>query len=312
MPLASLTLAEPAPLARHVVVIVNRRAGQVLQAGRPSFERRLRDGFARNGMSVAPVFAKGRQIGKALEQADAQAPDLIVLAGGDGTVSQTLAQLAACTAPTAILPLGTLNLLGRDLGLTGNLDADIDAICTGERKAVSLARVNGRCFHSIAGFGLLSTMARERENARRTIPFSRLLGFAAAALRTLFTYRPIEVEFGEGEGSRRFIADTVLVTSNHFDGVPWRRARLDEGRLEVHLLEAGGISARLRLLWLTARGRWRQHDRLTSFPAGRFTVRRRKKRSVSLAVDGESIRLHGPVVFDIAPQTLYLHAKRDD
>jgi len=193
-------------------------------------------------------------------------------------------------------------------GLTGDLAHDIDAICTGTPRAVSLAEVNGRRFHSNAGFGLMSTMARERENARRAFPFSRALGFVAAGLRTLFTYRPIEVELGEGEKRRQFYADTVLVTSNHFEGMPWRRPNLEGRLLEVHLLEAGGLSARLKLLWLAAQGRWRDHDRLTSFTATRFIVRRRKKRSVALSIDGEACRLHGPIVFNVAPETLYLHA----
>lgn len=312
MPIAPVCQPEPATMPRRAVVVVNRRAGRVLQAGQEDFARRLRAAFARNGVTITPIFAKVRQLRKALERATTEQHDLVVLAGGDGTISHALPQLAACRTPAAILPLGTLNLLGRDLGLTGDMDTDIDTICMGEPRAISVGRVNGQHFHSIAGFGLLSTMARERENARRAFPFSRALGFAAAALRTVFTYRPIEVEIGEGESRKLFTADTVLVTSNPFEGVPWHRPRLDQRRLEVHLLAAGGIAARFRLLWLTARGRWRHHEQLTSFTASRFTVRRRKKHSVALAIDGEPARHHGPVIFDVAPEILYLNARRHD
>lgn len=293
---------------KKVVVVINQRAGRVLQVGQEAFAKALRGGFARHHCESELVFAAGEQIGHALQAVSPQDTGLLVLAGGDGTLSHALDELVASPIPCAILPLGTLNLLGRDLGLDGDLDHDIDAICTGSMRAVSLAQVNGRRFHSNAGFGLLSTMARERENARRAFPFSRALGFVAAGLRTLFTYRPIEVELGEGEARRQFSADTVLVTSNHFEGMPWRRPDLNGRLLEVHLLEAGGVSARLRLLWLAARGRWREHERLTSFTATRFIVRRRKKRSVALSIDGEACRLHGPIAFNVAPETLYLKA----
>ncbi|MCA0404562.1 MAG: hypothetical protein LCH39_00210 [Proteobacteria bacterium] len=305
-PLASPASARATP--KEVVVVINRRAGRVLQMGQESFARTLSEGFARHNGVLHLVFAQGEDINAALKAVDPQTVGLLVLAGGDGTLSHALDALVASPVPCAILPLGTLNLLGRDLGLTGDLAHDIDAICTGTPRAVSLAEVNGRRFHSNAGFGLMSTMARERENARRAFPFSRALGFVAAGLRTLFTYRPIEVELGEGEKRRQFYADTVLVTSNHFEGMPWRRPNLEGRLLEVHLLEAGGLSARLKLLWLAAQGRWRDHDRLTSFTATRFIVRRRKKRSVALSIDGEACRLHGPIVFNVAPETLYLHA----
>lgn len=308
--LASPRASAPAAqaIASKVVVVINRRAGRVLQMGHEAFAAALHKGFARHGRVVEPVFAKGRRLHRALQEAVRDDVGLVVLAGGDGTISHALQALVACPTPCAILPLGTLNLLGRDLGLSGNLDHDIDALCTGQPRAVSLALVNGRRFHSNAGFGLLSTMARERENARRAFPFSRAIGFAVAALRTLFTYRPIEVELGEGEHRRQFYADTVLVTSNPFDGMPWHRPDLNARVLEIHLLEAGGLASRLRLLWLAARGRWRDHPCLTSFTATRFTVRRRKKRSTALSIDGEACRLHGPVEFNVAPETLYLHA----
>lgn len=299
-----------AQATRSAHILVNRRAGRVLQMGRSAFAALVHREFERHGFVAQVEFVAARKLQRRLAEALQAKADLVVLAGGDGTVSQALAVLLRAEHPVAILPLGTLNLLGRDLGLTGDLAADIAALAQARPRAISLAQVNGRLFHSNAGFGMLSMMARERENARRAVPFSRALGFLLAAIRSLVTYRPIEVEIEGGTaGARRALkADTVLVTSNRFEGVPWTRARLDAGELEVHLLEAGGLAARLRLLWHIARGRWRDHPALTSFTCTRFMVQRARKNSIALAIDGERCRLHGPVVFDVADETLTLHA----
>ena len=74
------------------------------------------------------------------------------------------------TRPVGILPLGTVNVLGRDLGLVGPLERQIEALCQGEPVTMDIGQVNDRLFHSISGMGFFSLMAREREYARRRFP----------------------------------------------------------------------------------------------------------------------------------------------
>lgn len=307
----ALEIDTPPPTAleiRSVVLVANRRAGRVLQLGRERFSHLVIEAFARHGVVAQVVLKHSNAMEQALNSALESDADLVVLAGGDGSLSHALPALTQARRPCALLPFGTLNLLGRDLGLKADIAADIASLAASTPRQVSLGRVNMRLFHSIAGFGVLSTMARERENARRAWPFSRVLGYLAALWRTLLTYRPIDVEFESEAGAQTLRADTILVTNNRFEGVPWARRSLNARQLEVHLLAAGGVSARLRLLWLVVRGRWREHPALTSFTCTRFVVKRPRKNSIALAIDGESCRMHGPVVFDVAPQTLTLHA----
>jgi hypothetical protein len=71
-----------------------------------------------------------------------------------------------------------------------------------------------------------------------------VLATIVAAVRALIRTLPIEVEV-DGCYERQ-VAGAVLVTNNVFEGSPWRRPRLDEGMLEVHLLAAPGFVARTR------------------------------------------------------------------
>jgi diacylglycerol kinase family enzyme len=205
-----------------------------------------------------------------------------------------------------VLPLGTLNLLARDLGMSTDLQANLAFIATQNSRPIDLGEVNGRLFHSNAGLGFFAMMAREREVARRRFPFSKAMGFAFAALRTTLFSKTITVELEVAGQSVTMATDAVLVTNNRFAGTPWRRASMDEGLLEVHTLQAPGLLARLRAAIAVARGTWRDLPSLTSFTAPNVTLTRRGRTRAIVAIDGEIHRLANPLRFTVRQAALPL------
>lgn len=294
---------------RRAEVVFNRRAGTVLEQGEEPFRRALAEAFAAHGVEAKVTAVAPEELEAATRRAIEAAPDLIVVGGGDGTVSKLLPVLARSQAPIGILPFGTLNLLARDLGLTQDVRETVASLAGGRAVAVDLAAVNGRPFHSNAGLGLFTAMAREREQARRTLPGSIRIGYALAALRAVLRSRAVTVEIEADGQCRTLVADAVLVTNNRFEGTPWLRPSLDEGMLEVHLLDAGGLGGRFRALVAMARGTWRELPRLTSLPAREVTLRLRRRR-FSVAVDGEIQRFRGELHCTIRPRALRLLAGR--
>ncbi len=69
--------------------------------------------------------------------------DVVVAAGGDGTVRVVASELARTGVPLGIVPTGTGNLLARNLGLPLTLDAALDVILHGEDRAIDLVRMEG-------------------------------------------------------------------------------------------------------------------------------------------------------------------------
>jgi diacylglycerol kinase family enzyme len=90
--------------------------------------------------------------------------DLVIAAGGDGTVRFALAALAKAQSsiPCAILPLGTGNLLARNLGVVETsifanpLEHAFDYIVNGQAMPMDLIMMNGDYFAGIGGVGPLS------------------------------------------------------------------------------------------------------------------------------------------------------------
>ncbi len=294
---------------RHIVV-VNARAGTVLEAGAEAFQARIIAAFEAHGCAAEVKLVHPRELDDALALAIGEDDAIPVIAGGDGTINGVLPILLKAGKPVGVLPLGTVNVLGRDLGLHGTLEHQIEALCKGSPVTMDVGALNERLFHSLSGMGFFSLMAREREQARRRFPFSRAIAFAFAATRSILFTRAITVDIRIG-GERQVVqADAVLVTINRFDGAEWRRDRLDGGVFEVHVLKAGGLLSRCKAALSIVSGGWRRSANLTSFTGDSVTLTRRDKRRGHITFDGEVERKAGPLTYKLLPKAIQLIAAR--
>lgn len=291
-------------------IVVNARAGTVLEAGADAFAARLEAAFANHGCRADVRLVPPREIDDALSLAIEDEHALPVLAGGDGTINGALPVLIQADRPVGILPMGTVNVLGRDLGLFGTLEQQVAALCRGEPVEMDVGRVNDRLFHSLSGMGFFSLMAREREYARRRFPFSRAAAFGVAAARSILFTRPVMLDITIGGDHRIVEADAVLVTVNCFEGADWRRPRLDGGLFEVHVLNAGGLYSRSKAALSVVSGHWRDSHNLTSFTGDALTMIRRDKRRGHITFDGEVERKAGPLSYGLLPKALRVIAAR--
>jgi diacylglycerol kinase family enzyme len=299
---------------RRYHVLVNARAGGVLEVGATALASRLERAFAAVGAALAEVH-----LGAPLELAAVldRLSDPVavpVLVGGDGTVTCLLPALLRRGLPFGILPMGTMNLLAGDLGLTGDLETDVAALDRGSVVAVDVATLNGVPFHSASGLGFAVTVADERERARRWIPFSRALATVTAALWALARSRPVEVEVEAAGCVERLTVDAALVTVNRFEGSPWRRPRLDDGLLELHLLRTPDLLARWRAAVAVVTGGWRSLASLRSLRVTSVALRccRGGAGSRQVTLDGELARFTDPLAYAILPGALKILAADPD
>ncbi|PTX92347.1 diacylglycerol kinase family protein [Opitutus sp. ER46] len=109
-------------------------------------------------VTYSPV-QEGLGNGKLLDRAD-----MVIAAGGDGTIRRTVIRMAGRKAPVGILPLGTANNIARSLGISTDVAAVVAGWKTGKPRAVDLGVAKGpwgrTAFIEGIGFGLISrTMA---------------------------------------------------------------------------------------------------------------------------------------------------------
>ena len=133
-----------------------------------------------------------------LTQALRAAPDVVLAAGGDGTVGAVARLMAATTPdiPMAILPVGTANNLARALGVSGTADEIIAGLELGATRRLDIATVRAPWgtarFVESAGVGAFGAMLRdaERENAEQPPASPAPNGRGARLRRVLQRARP--------------------------------------------------------------------------------------------------------------------------
>ena len=171
--------------------------------------------------------------------------DLVVAAGGDGTVDAALNGLAATARPLAILPLGTVNLVARELRLPRRPDRLAEIIAAGPVRSVWPARVEDRLFLTVASAGFdAEIVAAIRPALKRAVG---RLAFAWAAVAALLRYRCREIALHSDSVEHR--AAAVIAAKGRFYAGPFvaaRQASLAAPSLELILLHGKGRLAVLR------------------------------------------------------------------
>jgi undecaprenyl-diphosphatase len=236
----------------------------------------------------------------------------VVAAGGDGTAN-AVAQHVVGRGTMAVLPLGTLNHFGRDLGLR-DIDHAIDVLKTGPVRRVDVGRVGDRFFLNNAGIGLYPEMVYRRDQAPdRTVKW---LAAAGASIRVMRDSAPVTGTI-EADGDRRaLLAWMVFVGNNRFGTTPGRigqRDRLDEGVLDVGLFLAGPRgSRRSSVAWRVFRSRpWQTSRRVVRRTARRVSVRLEGEPR-QLSFDGETSEPVRAMDAEIVPGELRVVVPPDD
>lgn len=124
----------------------------------------------------------------ALVQSACGSHDMIVAAGGDGTIRQAAASMDFSGVPLGIIPLGTGNVFAREIGLRRDSVHVADTLLDGEVTSVRGAYANGEPFYLMAGVGFDA-----RVIDALNLPLKRILGRAAYAPAMLRVLRqPLE------------------------------------------------------------------------------------------------------------------------
>jgi len=160
--------------------------------------------------------------------------DVVVAAGGDGTINEVVNGLYGRDLPLAILPLGTVNLLAREIGLASDAASVAATILSGRDQLISLGRANGRLFFAMASAGVDARVVDGLD-----LRLKRFIGRGAYAVETIHQFAlydspPYRVTIN----SRTCEAAWVVVAKGRYYGGPFElapQARLTDPSLHVCL-----------------------------------------------------------------------------
>lgn len=279
-------------------MVANAGAGNRLRA---ASARRLRRALP--GVRIM-VAGSGEDLPATLRRATADARVLGV-AGGDGSASAATTVAVGAGLPLAVVPTGTLNHLATDLGIERIEDA-ARAIADGQTIRMDLGEIDGRRFVNAASIGVYPDLIVARERLEPRI--GKWPATAWGTMRILFGHRPIELRI---DGRRRRVW-FVFVGNGRFvaEGLaPSRRARLDDGVLDVRLVHAERSWARTRVALSLLTGRLGRCSSYERWIAARLEVDSDLP-WLQLASDGETWRGSGSFVVRSRPRALVVMQPR--
>ncbi|MBN1765211.1 MAG: NAD(+)/NADH kinase [Sedimentisphaerales bacterium] len=152
-------------MARFYYIIVNPKSGSNINIGEMG---RLCDYLRAQGNMVQIEMTRSLlHAGELAELACRAGADVIVVAGGDGTVRTVFEAMVGRDIPVLIVPCGTENLLACELGLDGSFESSIKTLEHGIIRHLDMGLANNRYFMAIAGIGFDGEVIR-RVHSRRS------------------------------------------------------------------------------------------------------------------------------------------------
>lgn len=175
---------------------------------------------------------------------------LIVVAGGDGTVNEAVNGIAGSSACLAIIPIGTANVLARELGIPDNVKQACRVATQGERIRIDLGRADERYFTLMAGAGFDAMVIKNINPVlKRAI---RRAAFPVAGLKTYFSRElPLLKVRARNRTTEGYFV--VAANSRYYGGRfgPTPAASMTDGLLDVCVLKDASFS-RMVEFWYKA------------------------------------------------------------
>ncbi len=285
----------------RVALVLNEKAGALL--ANASAAETLRAGLAEAGFVVTEP-APGPLPDRVAEAA--KGADVVVLAGGDGTVACAAGALAGTDVALGVLPCGTMNLLAKDLGVpAGDLAAAGGIVLAGQRRRIDLGLAADRPFLCACMIGAPARIGRHREQARRHGWFWQWPRIARGALFVLLRPRHRRMVLfvdGKPHALRTQSLTITLGALNDTSGHLFGRSKLDTGVLCAYAVRRRSVVDLLRVGWRLARGHARD-PALTVFTGTHFELRAAAS-VLHVMVDGEVQVMPTPVTFTVRPGAL--------
>jgi diacylglycerol kinase (ATP) len=300
-PASALRPAKESPGRSRVRVIWNASAGSKGGIPTNSGDETLIRQLMERGRLGDELIATASQEEAQAQAADAvsRGYDLVVAAGGDGTVGTVAGQLLGSATSLGILPFGSVMNIARSLGIPRDPVAAAEAIATGDVVQVDVGEAAGQPFYETGSVGMNAAMFREAQRFDD--------GDWASIVRTIWValrYRPARMAIHLDDRRIRTRALMVTVSNGPYTGAAMTvapGARLDDGMFDVRIFRRFSKPRLIRHLVSITFGRYRYAPEIDTYRSR--AVRIESRHPLPARADARDLGTT-PVEFTVRPRAL--------
>lgn len=170
------------------------------------------------------------------QQAALDGAEIVIVAGGDGTLHAVANGVINTNSALGILPMGTMNNIARSLKIPEDIKQACAIIATGETSWIDVGKINGTVFLEVAGVGLEAALFPAAEELKSKGILSTLQGIVHG-LRTLlaFSSTNFTITF-DGKKRRHVHAIQISICNSPYYGARLQfapTAVMDDGLLNL-------------------------------------------------------------------------------
>ncbi|MBK9637350.1 MAG: diacylglycerol kinase family lipid kinase [Bacteroidetes bacterium] len=219
------------------------------------------------------------------EKAVQEKIDVVVAAGGDGTVNEVASRLVHSNTALGIIPIGSGNGLARHMGYSMQIKKCLQQIAVSKIEKIDTLLINNRFGVNVSGFGFDGFVAWKfnKEGKRGLSNYTKI------ALREYAKYQPIHFEL-EGLPLLNFSNAHMLVIANASQfgnaAIIAPTAQLTDGLMDVVLVRKPSPLQLPSMFYRLFTGKLKDADYIQSFKCNQFSAT--SDRAIHLHVDGEA------------------------
>ena len=225
------------------------------------------------------------KLDEVVKRALAQRPDLMILGGGDGTISGLVDHLVGTQTALGVLPLGTANSFARTLGIPVDVAGAFAVIAGGVRRRIDLGMIDDDYFANGAAIGIAPRIAQSVPHAlKKYLGRAGYLGWAAWEF---LHFKPFTLIVGEGADAKRLAVVEVRISNGPYHGGTEvnEQAEVDNGMIVVQAV-TGHARSRLLKNWAASVLRLdARHETVEHFAGTELRIATEPPMAIS--IDGE-------------------------
>ncbi|HLX57502.1 MAG TPA: diacylglycerol kinase family protein [Ktedonobacteraceae bacterium] len=200
-------------------------------------ERTILEGLRAYGIEPQLLYTTLEEAGQSLAKQAADAGvELVIAAGGDGTIHAVASGLVGTQSALGIISTGTMNNLARSLNIPDTIPAACITIANGKTRTIDVGKINDHIFVEVAGIGLEAALTPIGEEIKHPGVLSTIHG-VLDALKTFFGYKAARMKITFDGGQRGpYHALQVTICNSPYYGLHLQAAPdilMDDGLLDV-------------------------------------------------------------------------------
>ena len=232
--------------------------------------------------------------------------DVVIAAGGDGTINEVIQELVGSETTLGVLPIGTANVWAREMGIPLDIAGASEILAYGRTRRIDVGHVRDaeheRYFLLMVGIGFDGEVTRTVE--KKFLKRLGVVGYLLVGFWLNIGYDSFQVTVKTGEQEVKTRALQIIIGNTQLYGgavkFTWQ-AQCDDGLLDVCIVRKRSKFRRIFivldfLLRRKQRSQWVSYEKST-------TVEVQTRKPVAMQVDGDSCG-STPATFSIAPRAL--------